>query len=95
MAKSKKVLVSKIEIKLGDDKKLVLSPEQAKELRDILSEMYPGPPRVQKEYIPSPYPVPWYDRPWRRWDLVWTSQGADNKITSKGYEFSTVSMSVK
>ena len=51
--------IEKIVLKLGA-KKIELSPEEAKELKSILEELF-GKDKVQ--YVPQPYPV--YPSPWR------------------------------
>lgn len=69
MKQKEKIAVTKIEIKIGG-KTLSLTPEEMNELKDILNETFPNP-------APATYPAPiiierpYYERPWRRWDVTW------------------------
>ena len=67
------VKIQSIEIKIGD-KNIRLTVEQAKELKEILSEMYGGPALFP---YPMPVPYPIYERPWTQWDYHYT----DNTVT--------------
>ena len=62
------VSISKINIKIGK-KEVELTPDEAKELQEILNETFGKKERV---YIPSPYPVvqPVY-RPYRYWEVTY------------------------
>lgn len=63
-------------------KDVTLTMAQAKELQSALNELFAEKVRVEKEYVPRPYPVPephpvWpYGRPWRPWRrepwITWT-----------------------
>ncbi len=80
---SKETKISKIELTIGG-KAIVLTIEQAKELKDILLEIWPQPVkvRVEKEYIPAepiiinrPYPIPHVPRPRPYWPEIWCRSG--------------------
>jgi hypothetical protein len=63
------VKIDKIVIKIGY-KELVLSPEEAKELREILNANF-GEKEKEYIYIPQPYPVYPLVNPWRHWEVRW------------------------
>lgn len=69
---NKKIEVSKIVIKIGD-KEAELTIEQAKELKDVLGELF-GKDH-ERIYIPQPYPV--YPTPYiyPRWEVTYTDNG--------------------
>ena len=83
------VKVDKINIKIGD-KTLALTPRQAKELRDILSEMYP-------ESKPPTY-IPIYPERWRRywpWDYWTWSYDGTSSSTYKANDATQVTFTLK
>jgi hypothetical protein len=67
------IAVSHIEIKIRDNT-LRLSPEEFRELRDILNATFPAEvkwyPAPAPVFIPAPsYPLEWY--PPKHWDIGW------------------------
>lgn len=74
---TKKVKVSKINIKVNKNTEIELSLEEAKELQKLLNDTFGTSERVIT--VPSapaiiPYPV--FPRPWRRyWEVTWDSNG--------------------
>ena len=61
------VSISQINIKIGK-KEIELSPDEAKELQQILNETFGEKKTV---FIPQPYPV--YPNPHRYWEVTWGS----------------------
>ena len=88
MSKSKKIEVKAVEIDIAGEK-LRLSPDQARELRDILLETFPKdapvpyipyipPIIIERERRLRPYdgPHPWYPSyPWITWGSDYTTSG--------------------
>ncbi len=64
-----KIQVDKIRISIGR-KVLELTPDELRELRDVLDATFP----TETRYVPS-QPIiierPTYPRPWRYWDTTW------------------------
>lgn len=88
MAKSGKIEVSKITIKIGD-KETPLTVEQAKELRDALTDLLGGEQKVIERVIEHDH---WY--PYRDW---WVYRGpiytsGDNFTTTNGTGHYTLSL---
>lgn len=72
MAKSNGVKISKIELKIGD-KTISLSPEEAKELNKMLSDLFGTNPAIVKEIIyHEHYPL----HPWPY--VYWSTHYVDN-----------------
>ena len=67
-----KVSIEKVNIKIGKEE-IPLTPKQAKELRDLLNDLFG---ETRKEYVPYPYPYPVYPY-YRRWDY-WTVTCGDD-----------------
>jgi hypothetical protein len=59
------VSISKICIKIGE-KEVELSPDEAKELQEILNDMFG---KRETVYVPQPYPV--YPNPYRYWSVTY------------------------
>ena len=86
------VKVDKISIKIGE-RELSLTPKQAKELRDILDEMYPA--TTTPPYVPI-YIDRWRERwPYRHWDWTWGSGTSDTYTVSDTSGNSSVLLELK
>lgn len=72
------IKVTKIEIRIGN-KTLSLSPEEMKELKEILNDTFPNPVQI---YPPAPIIIerPVYPHwPWRTWDVTWAGSSNDSQ----------------
>jgi hypothetical protein len=77
---AKTVKVDKIQITIGK-KTIELSPDELKELRDVLDATFP---KETTRWLPSqpitiPYPV--YPQTFRYWEPRWTSTGDGGTVT--------------
>lgn len=64
---SEQIKVERIEIKIGK-KVLSLTPEEMKELRDVLDQTFP---KEKVTYIPGQPIIIDYPRPWKWWEPIW------------------------
>jgi hypothetical protein len=72
---SAKVQIKSIEIKIGDNV-IKLTVEQAKELKDILGEMYAEPDMIISRQYPWKCPVTKpFVYPWQHWDYTYIAGG--------------------
>ena len=65
---SKTCTIEKVELKIAG-KTISLAIEEAKELRDILSEAFPKPSQPAQVIVNPPYAWPWHY--WRQPKPVW------------------------
>lgn len=85
---AKKIKVERIEIKIGD-KSISLTPEEMKELRDIIDQTFPkevvyvpGRPIIIEKPIYPPPIDPW---PWKRWNKpIWIARERTWSLCSNG-----------
>ena len=77
MKSNKNISIGKVELEIND-KVIRLSLGEAKELKNILDELFPQP-----TYIPS-QPIYYNPNPWRYWEPYYTTCGgsieADNTL---------------
>lgn len=73
---AKKMKVEKIVVKMKDQE-LELTPDEARELKQILADLLGD--NNQPIYVPQPYPV--YPTRWRWWEPYWGTTTSGSGIT--------------